>query len=99
MEEYLTIADSPVMFLACAIVILYVLCQSFLFMYRAWRHGKELGMSKHVMRNTVTGSVLFSIVQCLSAYCMSLFLSSSGRKAWTGGCRSSARKSRSSTAF
>lgn len=62
MKEYLSIADSPVMFLACAIVILYVLCQSFLFMYRAWRHGKELGMSKHVMRNTVTGSALFSIV-------------------------------------
>lgn len=62
MKEYLSIADSPVMFLACALVILYVLCQSFLFMFRAWRHGKEIGMSKHVMLNTVTGSALFSIV-------------------------------------
>lgn len=58
----MSIADSPVMFLVCAIVILYVLCQSFLFMFRAWRHGKEIGMSRRVMLNTITGSALFSVV-------------------------------------
>ncbi|MCB6201806.1 DUF5058 family protein [Extibacter muris] len=62
MKDYMSIAESPVMFLVCAIVILYVLCQSFLFMFRAWRHGKEIGMSRRVMLNTVTGSALFSVV-------------------------------------
>lgn len=62
MKDYLSIANSNVMFLACGIVILYVLLQSIFFMYRAWKHGKEIGMSKEVMRNTITGSGLFSIV-------------------------------------
>ena len=62
MKEYLSIANSPVMFLACGIVILYVLGQSVLFMVRAWKHGKEIGMSTQTMKSTITGSALFSIV-------------------------------------
>ncbi|HBA64308.1 MAG TPA: DUF5058 domain-containing protein [Lachnospiraceae bacterium] len=62
MKNYLSIANSPIMFLVCAIVIVYVLAQSVLFMRRAWKRGKEIGMSEKVMKSTVTGSALFSIV-------------------------------------
>lgn len=62
MKDYLSIANSPIMFLVCAIVIVYVLAQSVLFMRRAWKRGKEIGMSEKVMKSTVTGSALFSIV-------------------------------------
>lgn len=62
MKDYLSIANSPTMFLVCGIVILYVLCQSIFFMYRAYKRGKEIGMSAKVMKSTITGSALFSIV-------------------------------------
>lgn len=62
MKDYLSIANSPLMFLVCGIVILYVLGQSVFFMYRAWKHGKKIGMDVQVMKSTVTGSALFSVV-------------------------------------
>lgn len=62
MKDYLTIANSPVMFLLCGIVILYVLGQSVFFMYRAWKRGKEIGLSEQKMKSVITGSALFSIV-------------------------------------
>lgn len=62
MKDYLSIANSNIMFLVCGIVIVYVLIQSLFFMYRAWQHGKEIGMSTEVMKSTITGSGLFSIV-------------------------------------
>lgn len=60
--DYLQIANSPVMFLVCGIVILYVLLQSLVFMRRAWKRGKEIGMSAHEMKSVITSSALFSIV-------------------------------------
>ena len=62
MKDYLTIANSPVMFLLCGIVILYVLGQSVFFMYRAWKRGKEIGLTEQKMKSVITGSALFSIV-------------------------------------
>lgn len=62
MKEYLSMANSPVMFLVCGIVILYVLGQSLFFMWRAWKRGKEIGMDVKTMKNTITGSALFSVV-------------------------------------
>lgn len=62
MKEYLSIANSPIMFVACGIVIIYILIQSIIFMMRAWNHGKDIGISTQVMKKTITGSALFSIV-------------------------------------
>ncbi|MCI8638855.1 MAG: DUF5058 family protein [Coprococcus sp.] len=62
MKEYLSIANSKVMAFACGIVIIYVLGQSLFFMRRAWKRGKEIGMDTKVMKSTVSGSALFSIV-------------------------------------
>lgn len=62
MKDYLSIANSPLMFVVCGIVILYVFGQSIFFMLRAYKRGKEIGMSDKVMKNTIVGSALFSIV-------------------------------------
>lgn len=60
--DYLQIANSPVMFIVCGIVIIYVVLQSLFFMRRAWKHGIELGMDPAVMKSTIRQSALFSIV-------------------------------------
>ncbi|MDO4264988.1 MAG: DUF5058 family protein [Eubacteriales bacterium] len=62
MIDYHVIANSPIMFIACGIVILYVLLQSVFFMRRAWKHGKEIGLTAGEMKSVITGSALFSIV-------------------------------------
>lgn len=62
MKDYLSIANSPIMFIACGIVIIYVLGQSLFFMRRAWKRGKEIGLDTKVMKSTVSGSALFSVV-------------------------------------
>ena len=60
--DYLAIADSPVMFIICGIVIIYVVLQSLYFMRRAWKHGIAIGMDPVVMKSTIRQSALFSIV-------------------------------------
>ena len=50
------------MFIVCGIVIIYVLAQSLFFMHRAWKRGKDIGLDTKVMKSTVSGSALFSIV-------------------------------------
>lgn len=62
MKDYLSIANSPIMLIVCSIVILYVVVQAVMFMRRAWKHGTEIGLDKGVMKSTITGSALFSIV-------------------------------------
>lgn len=62
MKDYLSIANSPIMLVMCGIVILYVVFQAVLFMRRAWNHGTNIGLDKEVMKSTITGSALFSIV-------------------------------------
>lgn len=62
MRDYMEIANSPLMFILCAIVIAYVVFQAVWFMRRAWRHGNAIGLDQGIMKSTVTGSALFSIV-------------------------------------
>lgn len=54
MKDYLSIANSPVMFIVCGIVIIYVLAQSLFFMHRAWKRGKDIGLDTKVMKSTVS---------------------------------------------
>ena len=62
MQDYLAVANSPLMMILCGIVILFVFVQSILFMRRAWKRGLEIGMDRQVMKKTITGSGLFSVV-------------------------------------
>lgn len=60
-----TVNDSP-LFLLAALVIAYVLGQSVFFLVKAWRRAIELGISRHTLRGTVTGSALFSIAPAIA---------------------------------
>lgn len=62
MKDYLSVANSPLMFILCGVVILYVIVQSLFFMYRAWKQGKALGMKQETLKSTIISSALFSIV-------------------------------------
>jgi len=47
-------------------VIAFIAAQSIFFIVKSWKHGKELGISKETMMNTITSSVLFSIAPAIS---------------------------------
>lgn len=62
MKDYLEIANSSIVFILAIILILFVLIQSIIFLIIAWKRGKEIGLSKQKMINTVKTSAVFSIV-------------------------------------
>lgn len=59
--NYLDIANSGFVFLVCGILIFTVLVISALFLWKAWKRGQELGMSREIMLRTIKTSMTFSI--------------------------------------
>ena len=47
-------------------IILVVVAESIFFMVKSWKRGKELGLSKETMKNTIFSSALFSIAPAVS---------------------------------
>lgn len=62
MKDYLSVANSPLLFLIAAVVFVFILAQSALFFAVAWREGKKRGMSPSVMLKAVKSSAVISIV-------------------------------------
>lgn len=60
--DYMSIANSPLMFILCGIVVAYVVVQSVIFMRKAWARGLEIGLTGAQMKKAVTGSAAFSVV-------------------------------------
>ncbi len=60
--DYLSIANSGLMFFLCGAVIVFVTLQSIFFAVRCWRRGVQLGMSKGVMKTTVANAAVFCII-------------------------------------
>lgn len=58
--------SSPALYLIAGAVILFVLAQSVFFLVKAWKRGKELGIDKKKLRDSVTSSALFTIPSALS---------------------------------
>ena len=58
--------NSPALYLIAGAILLFVLAQSVFFLAKAWKHGKELGIDKKKLRNSVTSSALFTIPSALS---------------------------------
>ena len=58
--------NSPVLYLIAGAVILFVLGQSLFFLVKAWKRGKELGIDKKKLRDSVTSSAMFTIPSALS---------------------------------
>lgn len=58
-------------------VVLFVVAQSLFFLIKAWKRGRELGISTTVLRDTVTSSVLFTIAPSMAIAGTVLALSNS----------------------
>lgn len=56
------IINGPYLFIAGVVVFCFVLLQSIVFLRKAWRRGKEIGLSTQKMKNAVSQSAVFSIV-------------------------------------
>ena len=63
------------MFMIAVGVVLFVLAQSVFFMVRAIRRGKQIGISKETIKNTITSSAVFSIAPAISIAVTVLVLS------------------------
>lgn len=58
--------NSPILFLIVGAILLLVTAQSVFFLLRAWKAGKELGMSSSTLRKTVLSSAIFTIAPAVS---------------------------------
>lgn len=58
--------NSPILFLIVGAILLLVTAQSVFFLLRAWKAGKELGMSTSTLRKTVISSAIFTIAPAVS---------------------------------
>ncbi|MBQ3889505.1 MAG: DUF5058 family protein [Clostridia bacterium] len=54
------------MYLLAAGVIGFVVVESLFFLVKAWKRGKELGISKQTLVNTVTNSAIYSVAPAIS---------------------------------
>ncbi|MDR2869727.1 MAG: DUF5058 family protein [Deferribacteraceae bacterium] len=73
--NYLEVANSPLMFALCGIVIAVVVVQAILFLRTALRRGKELGMEPALMKKAMTNAAIFSVIPSLPIIIMLMVLS------------------------
>jgi len=57
--------SSPVMYLICGGIVLFVAAVCVVFAVRAWRAGKAIGMDTAVLRRVVTSSASFSVLPAI----------------------------------
>ena len=69
--------ENGFMYSIAVMVIVFVLVQAFFFLIRAWKHGREIGMSASTLKNVVTSSALFTIAPAIAIMATVVVLSSS----------------------
>lgn len=65
MRHYLDIANSHFLAVLGGIVFAFLICQSTLFLHKAWKRGIEAGMDRDKLKGAIRQSMLFSIVPSL----------------------------------
>lgn len=60
-QEYLEVANSPHLWAAAALCVGLVLIQALLFMRRAWKTGKQMGMPEEQMKSGVRSGAISAI--------------------------------------
>ncbi len=63
MEFYV---NHPVLYLLAGIIVLIVLAQSYFFLRKAWRRGKEIGMPMDKLKRVAIGTAVFTIAPALA---------------------------------
>ena len=59
-------SNSMFMYVIVAVVIAFVIVQSIVFLLKAWRRGRAIGLSAAVMRKTVVTSAMFTIAPAVA---------------------------------
>lgn len=62
MNDFLQKANSPFMYLIGAIVVLFIIVQSIVFLVRAYRRGIKIGMDRAKLRRAATSSAIFTVI-------------------------------------
>ena len=62
LENFLSMANSGVMYLIAGVVILFVMLMAVVFFVKAYREGVKIGIDKKKMHKAITSSVTFTIV-------------------------------------
>lgn len=60
--DYLNVANSGILYLLAGSVIVFVMGQSVFFLRMAFKRGKELGIKREVLMETVRSSAVFAII-------------------------------------
>ena len=60
--------NSPVIYVAVAVVLLVVIAQSVFFLVKAYKRGIELGMERSVLNATIKRSALFTIAPAIAIF-------------------------------
>jgi len=60
--DYLSVANSSLIYILGSILILFIVFQSFLFLFKAYKRGLEIGLTKEKMKIAIKSSITFSIV-------------------------------------
>ena len=58
--------NSPILYIMVGVLIAVVLAQSVFFLVKAWRRAVELGISKSVLKKTVSSSAVFTIAPAVA---------------------------------
>ena len=58
--------ESGFMYAIAAFVIGFVVVESVFFIVKAWKRGRELGLTKETLKNTVMSSIMFTIAPAIS---------------------------------
>lgn len=68
--------ESGFMYGLAAMVIVFVIAQSLFFLIRAWKHGKEVGLTTDDMKKAVTSSALFTVAPAIAIFATVVTLAS-----------------------
>ena len=82
METVLSRLNSGAVWLVCGVIVAFIAAVCVIFMIRAWRAGKALGMDPVRMRRAVTSSATFSILPSVGILLGVLALSGSLGTPW-----------------
>lgn len=67
--------SSPFLYILGFCIVGFIIVQSIFFLVRAWKRGKQLGMTTTTLKNTVVSSALFTIAPALAVVATVLTLS------------------------
>ena len=62
---FFDVANGPVLYVLAGLIVLFVLTQSLLFLRKAWKEAKRIGITAAQLKKAVTSSAIFSVVPSL----------------------------------